>query len=227
MGKHYVYVLKRPNGEIFYVGKGSGDRMHRHVLEATRPNPRIYNPYKTNVILKILNSGEQVGEEKVFETDNEHDAYIYEWFMYWMYKDQLTNLKEGGLGGIQGRKATEEERKAIGDRSRGRKWPEHRYEIARKEGKGKVWPGFISPDGTVYRNIPNLNEFCKEHGLSTAPMFQVDRGKQESHKGWKSISPYITRPRKKPGRPRIHPLPNPNAPKKPMGRPRKFPPKAG
>src|SRR5690554_5696375 len=32
---HYVYALRDPrNNEVFYVGKGVGDRVHAHVREA-------------------------------------------------------------------------------------------------------------------------------------------------------------------------------------------------
>ena len=34
--KYYVYTLAYPYGEVFYVGKGIGDRLHRHEYEAAR-----------------------------------------------------------------------------------------------------------------------------------------------------------------------------------------------
>jgi hypothetical protein len=43
---HYVYVLRRPNGRPFYVGKGYGDRVFQHENEARHPNERWSNAYK-------------------------------------------------------------------------------------------------------------------------------------------------------------------------------------
>lgn len=44
---------------------------------------------------------------------------------------------------------------------------------------------FVAPDGTEYRNIPNLTAFCRENGLSASCMCRVHAGKEESHKGWR------------------------------------------
>lgn len=56
----------------------------------------------------------------------------------------------------------------------------------------KIWDGFISPDGTEYRDIINLKEFCRIHGLQHAAMQRVANGIQEAHKGWKSINEYVS-----------------------------------
>jgi len=37
MESYYVYVLKLPDGRVFYVGKGSRDRMHHHQRVIARP----------------------------------------------------------------------------------------------------------------------------------------------------------------------------------------------
>lgn len=51
----------------------------------------------------------------------------------------------------------------------------------------KTWPGFITPDGTVYRNIHNLSEFCREHDLILSHMSKVYHGRRNQHRGWVAL----------------------------------------
>ncbi|GJD87672.1 hypothetical protein BHAOGJBA_1177 [Methylobacterium hispanicum] len=54
---YYVYVLRRPDGRPFYVGKGSTSRILNHENEARHVNDRRSNAYKLNVIRSILSAG--------------------------------------------------------------------------------------------------------------------------------------------------------------------------
>ncbi len=55
---YYTYVLCRPNGKPFYIGKGKGQRALMHELEALRDQPKLEgNPLKGNVIRKIHRNG--------------------------------------------------------------------------------------------------------------------------------------------------------------------------
>jgi len=56
----YVYILKDPrNGNIFYVGKGKGNRIFQHALCALGEETEIQN-YKYNLIREIYDSGNKV-----------------------------------------------------------------------------------------------------------------------------------------------------------------------
>jgi hypothetical protein len=66
---HYVYVLRRPDGRPFYVGKGVGDRVFQHENEARHPNGWRSNAHKLNVIRSIWRDGGSV----VYEIDFVHD----------------------------------------------------------------------------------------------------------------------------------------------------------
>lgn len=60
-GSYYTYVLLRPDGVSFYVGKGRGSRMLQHELEAMRQsNLKRTNPHKCNTIRSIVSRGQQV-----------------------------------------------------------------------------------------------------------------------------------------------------------------------
>jgi hypothetical protein len=70
-GQYYVYVLCRPDGQPFYVGKGLNRRALEHELEAARNHPvGETNPFKCNVIRKILREGGQV----LYRIDSAYDA---------------------------------------------------------------------------------------------------------------------------------------------------------
>lgn len=74
VGRHYyVYVLRRPDKTPFYVGKGKGRRLLQHEAEARQHHPfGESNPYKCNVIRKILYAGEELLYE-IDSTFHEHD----------------------------------------------------------------------------------------------------------------------------------------------------------
>jgi len=98
---HYVYILRRPDGRPFYVGKGFGDRVHSHENEARHPNDRRSNAYKLNVIRSIWRSGSFVTYEVDCVTDDAAFAYAREAELITFFKrlhegGPLTNLAPGG-----------------------------------------------------------------------------------------------------------------------------------
>jgi hypothetical protein len=97
--RFYVYVLCRPNGKPFYVGKGSGPRVLRHEEEA-RAGCKCH---KCNIVRKIWRGGGEVQRYIVFTTDDETEAYTYEAETIALYGlDTLVNQAAGGKGGSSG-----------------------------------------------------------------------------------------------------------------------------
>ena len=97
----YVYILRRPDGRPFYVGKGFGARIFQHENEARHPNDRRSNAYKLNVIRSIWRSNEVVTYEIEFYSDDETTAYAREAELIGSFKrlhegGTLTNLAAGG-----------------------------------------------------------------------------------------------------------------------------------
>lgn len=92
---YYVYFLIDPtNQEIFYVGKGKGDRVSSHVKQAINGN--VANAEKHKRITKILSDGGKV-EEFIFEHyKEERDAFACEKFFIETIRSLgLTNIANG------------------------------------------------------------------------------------------------------------------------------------
>lgn len=108
-GYSYVYVLCRPDQTPFYVGKGMNRRVLAHESEA-RQNHRIGepNPFKSNVIRKILRQGSTIlyAIDSVFPREREQaslerEAALIARIGRLHEGGTLTNLA-GGVGRVAG-----------------------------------------------------------------------------------------------------------------------------
>lgn len=102
----YTYILRRPDGRPFYVGKGIGDRVFAHENEARHANNLRSNAYKLNVIRSIWKSGDAVSYEIDFLSHDENAVHTRETLLISSFKrlhegGPLTNLAAGG-GSLSG-----------------------------------------------------------------------------------------------------------------------------
>lgn len=102
--QYYVYELIDPrNGEVFYVGKGNGDRMYHHRKQAFRKKGFKINPHRSRRICKIINEGYNIVYKK-YECESEQVAFDKERELISKYGKRcdgtgsLTNLTDGGEG---------------------------------------------------------------------------------------------------------------------------------
>ena len=98
---HYVYMLRRPDGRPFYVGKGVGPRVFQHENEARHPNNRLSNAHKLNVIRSIWRAGNAPTYEIDLITEDAAQAYAREALLIEHFKrlhegGPLTNRAAGG-----------------------------------------------------------------------------------------------------------------------------------
>lgn len=110
----YVYVMARPNGKPFYVGKGSFKTKKPRLYDHEREARRGHRCHKCNVIRKIWKQGGTVQCYIVFTSESEQEAYNHERVLIEMYGlETLANQTVGGLGGMKGVIYPEEQRAAI------------------------------------------------------------------------------------------------------------------
>lgn len=108
-GRFYVYVLSRPDGRPFYVGKGVNRRVLDHEAEARRAHPLgESNPFKCNVIRKLIREGGSVlyGIDSTYEPQHEvacleREAALIKTHRRLHEGGCLTNLA-GGVGNLSG-----------------------------------------------------------------------------------------------------------------------------
>jgi hypothetical protein len=95
MAKFYVYTLSYPQdmgGDVFYVGKGSGKRLYNYFASgSSSPNGanwELCDIFKSIHAANLIPIG-----AKVFETDDEQEAYDKEYELMLEYGSQLVNRR--------------------------------------------------------------------------------------------------------------------------------------
>jgi hypothetical protein len=113
-GPFYVYVLHRPNGEPFYVGKGICDRVLHHEAEA-RNTARL--THKLNVIRSLHRAGLAVHYRLDASFENEKEALARERLLikeigrHDLKLGPLTNQTDGGEGSSSPSEESREKRR--------------------------------------------------------------------------------------------------------------------
>jgi|APGre2960657404_1045060.scaffolds.fasta_scaffold59843_2 hypothetical protein len=123
--KYYVYGLVNPiDGEIFYVGKGSGKRAYDHL----KPSGWGNNSHKLNKIQKIRKNGMEPHVLFLYENLDEKMAFDMEIReINRLKKDgvNLTNMTNGGdCGPIRFGKRSKSERQIVAEKTKEAMWKE-------------------------------------------------------------------------------------------------------
>lgn len=115
----YVYgLIDSITGQCFYVGKGTGDRMYRHVQKVKRGDTTS-NPHLDHKIAKLLREGVEVQYIKFHDNlADEDEAYrLEEAKTRELGLDTLCNAWHGGKGGripsTETRRKISENRKGV------------------------------------------------------------------------------------------------------------------
>ena len=96
----YVYGCYSFDYEPFYVGKGSGNRLYKHLMKGGK---KSYNPHKDNKIKKIIKEGQHPIIIKVRDGLSENNSFELEIELIKLIgrkneKGPLTNIYDGGEG---------------------------------------------------------------------------------------------------------------------------------
>lgn len=122
------------------------------------------------------------------ESRQKHSEIMRNWCTPEM-RERISKVKTG-------KKLSAEHAQKIGERSR-RAWENYTEEERRERhekmskavvlAKAKHYKGFVAPDGTIYRDVYNLAEFCRKHNLMEGEMSALNSGKALSHRGWRLL----------------------------------------
>lgn len=102
---YYVYALREPGGGIFYVGKGKGNRVYQHAVEARAVGNKKPEALKLNTIKRIHKRGQAVGIDIVRHGLTSEEAYVVEAAVMDMLRltgHHLTNTATGKKSRSQG-----------------------------------------------------------------------------------------------------------------------------
>ena len=196
----YVYGHYKPNGTIFYIGKGYGNR----AWNTDNRNNFWYNTVNKHGTYQVVLLHEHLSETEAFNKEIEEIEF------WGRRKDGgfLINLTDGGEGAsgyvftaeqLVKKKASmlalyqDPEARAKQKAALQKLHQDPAVRAKRKAAMhGQVREfSVISPDGTLYLNIRGVNEFCRIHGLHQSNMCAVLNGKHNHHKGWKKYIPPI------------------------------------
>ena len=120
--KFYTYeLISSLTNEIFYIGKGSGERCYMHEKIATgNSKSKLKNPKLYNKISNILENNGTVLINKILETDNEKESLDKEIeIIKFIGIENLCNLTIGGEGTSYPNGFTEEHKRKISESKRG------------------------------------------------------------------------------------------------------------
>lgn len=121
-GQFYVYLHGRPDGSVFYVGKGCKSRAY---------------DFRNNRNPHYLRTVEKMGKENIsvtiFPCEDEPDSFYVETMVIDLLRkrgDRLCNLTDGG-DGVRGYVMTDEVRAKLSAANKGKKLtPEHRAKMS-------------------------------------------------------------------------------------------------
>ena len=111
--RFYVYMWYfKDTGEVFHVGKGTGNRYKEKRIHRNQYFQNVVNKYPENVDVKIYK--DNLTEEEAWILERQMISY------YWSIGQCKTNLHEGGKGGYTGNYDSPERSRKISEALTGR-----------------------------------------------------------------------------------------------------------
>lgn len=167
---YYVYVDKKPCGEVFYVGKGNVRRIKQE--KRNRHHSFIIKKYP-DWKREIVFSGSEV------DCLNEEKKLILFYGRKDLGKGTLVNLCDGGVGAAN-YSMSEKEKKRLSEN-----WKAEKNPLFNK----KIYE-WVNLD-TFDKESKTIYEMFRLYGGSRSHWTNVAKGERKSHKGWSLVSTQI------------------------------------
>ena len=177
LNRYYTYVLVEPDtGRIFYIGKGSSDRMYRHEKKILRGSS-TGNHHLDNTIKRVHRNGDKVVHRKIISNATEDAAFEKEkQLIAQLGMDNLCNYTDGGDGfspsaetrkklsiANKGKIRTPEQRQRMSESHVGRVWADEQRVQQSKLKKGKPQTEKQKAANTVRSEKMRGRKFSGEH----------------------------------------------------------------
>jgi predicted GIY-YIG superfamily endonuclease len=94
---YYIYILTKPDGDLFYVGKTNNlrHRLRGHELEARKGCLCS----KCEIVRSVWEQGDQIQQQAISTVETEAEAFEQEqYFIAHFGRENLTNQADGGAG---------------------------------------------------------------------------------------------------------------------------------
>jgi hypothetical protein len=166
---YYVYVLARPDGTPFYVGKGKNGRIFEHDKEA-RSGHKCHK----------CDGGEGVSGMKHTVAARRKIAAASTGRPSPKSEEQRRRISAT----LKGRPLAPHVREAFVKVNIGRTYDEERRtNISLGQTNGRLCT-FVSPDGTRYEHIVNIEQFARDHELNGDGLNRCIMGSRKQYRGW-------------------------------------------
>lgn len=178
----YCWEVTRPDGSLLlYVGQSRNIEVRRRQYVHRWRHNLDTNQHLKAAVLKYGPSAVRflVLEVVAPERLNEREQYWLDWAVAEFGADNVAN-KVLKVDDFTSNEATFHRRRTDPV------WRENQRQAA-IAARAKRYTGAVAPDGAVYRDIYNLSEFCRHHGLNISKMAAVMRGERNHHRGWSAL----------------------------------------
>ena len=165
MKQFYVYTHAKPDGSIFYVGKGHGNRAYQFSKRTVWHKNIVQKYGAANIRIQIVNCE---SEQAAFELEKIYIKQLRE------SGAELVNLTDGG-DGPAGYRHTDESKKIMSEKKKGRKQSPESIEKRRQQAIGRPMPAGFGD---------KVRERCKGIKLSDERKKQISKlltGKKQSN----------------------------------------------
>jgi len=188
----YVYLHKKDNGSIFYVGKGNNYRAWQKSNRSKYWN-RVKNKYGLNVVIFKDN----MTEKDAFSLERELISAIGlenltnhtsggEGILGFKHseetKKKMSQSQKGGTSWSKGLKLSKKHREGISKGNKGKKRSKEQLKVMAEISKGTHYAGKKIIDTDTGIEYPSLRDYCIKFNLEYGTVYRHFKGKNKINK---------------------------------------------